>query len=166
MMKSPYILMGIGNALHGDDGAGPAAAEALSDPRWLSLNCGAAPENFTSIIRKHHPGILVLVDASDMQLPPGSIRRIPHDKIQNTGLGTHQMPLFHLVRFLEDAAGEIIFIGIQPRNLGEEEGLSPEVDQAVHRLVHLLKRGDFSAIPQLGTQPEGHLDERNFPCAT
>ncbi len=152
LFSSPFIrfsrlLLGVGNALHGDDGAGPILAQSFQTPGWLSLDTGAAPENFTSIVRRHHPDLLVIVDAADLRLAPGEFRRVPRDRIQNVGLGTHQMPMYHLIDFLADTADRIEFIGIQPGQLAEEPGLSPEVKQAVHRLSGLLRDGEMDRIP-------------------
>ena len=65
------ILLGIGNPLNGDDGAGIYVAEQFRKDGWISLSCGTAPENFTGIIRKAHPDCLVLVDAAALGLSPG-----------------------------------------------------------------------------------------------
>ena len=124
------VVLGVGNFLHGDDGAGPAVAAgvlALGLPGVSAFDCGTAPENFTGVVRRLHPDLLVVADAADMGLPAGSVRRIPACRIHDTAIGTHMMALSHLVRFLADAAEEIAVVGVQPLWMGDGEGLSAEV---------------------------------------
>lgn len=147
--SAPNLLIGVGNDLHGDDGAGPFLARSFQAPGWRGLDAGTAPENFTSLIRRHHPRQLVIADAADLRLPPGAFRRVPRGQIQNVGLGTHQMPIYHLIDFLQDAADRIDFIGIQPESLDEEAPLSPPVRQAVARIMELLRSEGVDAIPLL-----------------
>ena len=48
------VVLGVGNFLHGDDGAGPAVAAgvlALGLPGVSAFDCGTAPENFTGVVR-------------------------------------------------------------------------------------------------------------------
>ena len=69
------VVLGVGNFLHGDDGAGPAVAAgvlALGLPGVSAFDCGTAPENFTGVVRRLHPDLLVVADAADMGLPAGS----------------------------------------------------------------------------------------------
>jgi len=71
-----YILLGIGNELRGDDGIGPYVADNLFDDDWLVLNCGTAPGNFTQVVKRHKPELVVMVDAAEMGLQPGQYRRL------------------------------------------------------------------------------------------
>jgi hypothetical protein len=40
----------------------------------------------------------------------------------------------------------VLFIGIQPRHLGEEEGISPEVIEGAERLMTLLRQNRIGEI--------------------
>ncbi|WP_338094182.1 hydrogenase maturation peptidase HycI, partial [Methanorbis furvi] len=132
------VVFGVGNSLHGDDGAGPAVAEkiiAAGLPDVTAYNCGTAPENFTGLVRRIHPELLVIVDAAEMGLLPGSVRRISEERIHDTAIGTHMMALSHLVQFLADAAGRVVVVGVQPEWMGEGEGLSDAVRGGVEEVV-------------------------------
>lgn len=148
------VVLGVGNSLHGDDGAGPAAAiriAGLGVEDIFSYDCGTAPENFTGLVRRIHPDLLVIVDAAEMGLPAGSVRRIPEGRICDTAVGTHMMALSHLVRFLaEDAAGRIVLVGVQPLWMGEGEGLSEEVAGAVEEVVRVVGGGMVMGIVEMG----------------
>ncbi len=103
------VLMGIGNPLRGDDGVGPWIADHFRAEGWLSLNCGIAPENFTSVIRREAPDFLVLVDAADIRLSPGEYRIVEPSRLEDVSIGTHQLPLTHLMKYLRDIVGIIFF---------------------------------------------------------
>ncbi|MCX6687870.1 MAG: hydrogenase maturation peptidase HycI [Methanoregula sp.] len=143
------ILLGIGNPLNGDDGAGMLVAGQFRKEGWISLSCGTAPENFTGIIRKTRPDCLVLVDAAAMGLSPGEFRIIPRHKIADVSIGTHQLPLSLLIDFLSDSAGRIVLIGIQPDRVVAGEEISPRVREGADRLVHVLSLGEPGRIPVL-----------------
>ncbi len=140
------MLIGIGNALRRDDGAGTYVAERMSGSGWAVLDCGTVPENFTSVVRRAHPDLLVLVDAAEMGIPPGSFRIVGREQIEDVSIGTHHLPLSHLIDFLADVAGSIIFIGIQPAIVEDGEGLTPAVRRGAEMLAETLKKGDFGAL--------------------
>ncbi|MCZ0860096.1 hydrogenase maturation protease [Methanocorpusculum sp. MG] len=147
------IVLGVGNSLHGDDGAGPAVAAgvaALGLPGIAAYDCGTAPENFTGVVRRAGPDLLVIVDAAEMGLPTGSVRRIPLERICDTAIGTHMLALSHLVRFLADAAGEIVVVGVQPACMGDREGLSAAVERGVLEVVRCVREGDVGRIEVMG----------------
>jgi hydrogenase 3 maturation protease len=143
------ILLGIGNPLNGDDGAGIVVAGQFRKDGWVSLSCGTAPENFTGIIRKTRPDCLVLVDAAAMGLSPGEFRIIPRHKIADVSIGTHQLSLSLLIDFLSDTAGRIVLIGIQPDRVVSGEEISPQVREGAERMVHVLSSGELDRIPVL-----------------
>jgi len=107
------------------------------------------PENFTTVVRRHHPEILLLVDATDLGLLPGEFRTVGDDQIEDVSIGTHNMPLSFLIRYLAESAGRVIFIGVQPDHLGEEEGLSPSAIEGAERLMDLLRTNRIGAIKAL-----------------
>ena len=148
--RAETIVLGLGNVLHSDDGAGPALADLISAEKSQSItafNCGTAPENFTGVVRKLHPRLLIIADASLMNMQPGTLRKIPADKIADTAVGTHMLPLSHLIEYLREDADEIIMIGIQPENLNDGDELSPEVLCAVEQLKTLILSGKTDTIP-------------------
>ncbi len=147
----PYLLIGIGNADRRDDGVGPYLARTFSDPDWECLNAGIAPESYTSFIKKKNPRLIVLVDATEMELPPGSVRRLPLNRIDSFGSGTHAMPLSFFIKFLErDVRADMIVLGIQPEEIVNREGLSPVVEQAAKKVEKILSRRAFEEITWWG----------------
>lgn len=141
------ILFGVGNPLSGDDGIGNYTAEKFNADGWSVYDCGTVPENFTSLVRKASPPILVIVDAADLGLSPGEFRVVPEEYIEDVSIGTHQLPLTHLIEFLKECTDRIIFIGIQPRSLVFGTDLSSEAVSGADRLVKVLEEGTIDTIP-------------------
>lgn len=144
-----HLLFGIGNPLRGDDGAGNHVARHLSADGWMAFDCGTAPENFTAVVRRARPDLLVIVDAVDMGLPAGAVRIVPPDRIEDCGIGTHTLPLTALISFIGDDAGAVIVVGIQPATLDSKEELSPAVREGANALVALIREGRVWEIPVL-----------------
>jgi len=143
------ILMGVGNTLKGDDGIGCYIAKNFKEKNWLSFDCGTAPENFTSVIRKNKPEILVIVDAADMDINEGGLRVVPEEKIENIGISTHNMPLSFLINYLKDSARKIIFIGVQPKIIRDSDEISEELRKSAEHLMEILREGRFEEIETL-----------------
>jgi len=123
-------------------------AEAIAEIH-PAYNGGTAPENFTAPIRRAAPSLLVIVDAAEMGLPAGSIRIIPPEKIDDTSIGTHMLPLSHLITYLSPDIPEILFIGIEPETIQPGVGLSPVVQEAADRLLDLLQTGEIRSVERL-----------------
>ncbi len=137
-MKKRCIL-GIGNRLKEDDGAGSVLAERLARRELLSFDGGSTPENYSGVIKRERPDLLIIVDATSMSLAPGEFRRIPINKISaDCEMNTHSMSASYLMYYLNEHVGEIIFIGIEPENLGFGEDMTPPVLDAIDRLEEIL----------------------------
>lgn len=148
------ILLGVGNMLLSDDGVGCWIADSFSSKGFSSdgmraFHGGTAPENFTAPIRREKPELLIIVDAAEMGLPAGSIRIIPPDQIDDTSIGTHMLPLSHLIHYLSSDIPEILFIGIQPATIELGEGLSPAVQNAAEALIEVLKKREYASLERL-----------------
>ena len=68
-----YLIMCIGNRHGGDDAIGPYVADRLKEKinDFVVLDCGTVPENFTSVVKRHKPRNLIIIDAVEMGLTPG-----------------------------------------------------------------------------------------------
>jgi len=139
----PIVVLGVGSELRGDDAAGLLVVDALErDPleRVHALAGGTSPENRTSEIRRLSPSQLIIVDSADMGLPPGSLRIIDPGEIDKVSPGTHSLPLSLLAGYVSRETGcAVTVIGIQPRSLQLEAGISDEVRAAVQETVDALR---------------------------
>lgn len=144
-----YFLLGIGHPLRSDDGAGSFIAQHFKDKNWIVADGKSAPENFTSVIKKSRPELLVIVDSVEMGLTAGSIRRIPLEKIVSFQLSTHYLSLSYLIEFISPYCQEIMLIGIQPLSIEMGEKLSKPVLEACYLVMDLLKNRQFNNITVL-----------------
>lgn len=130
-------VVGIGQALRGDDGAGCAVARGLQAQAALPetvliVEAGAAPENATGRLRRHRPQLVVLVDAADMRAEPGTIRWLPWQAAQGLSVSTHTLPPYLLARYLTSELGcEVYLLGLQPAGTTLGAPLSPAAARAV-----------------------------------
>jgi hydrogenase 3 maturation protease len=164
---SGTIVLGIGNRLGGDDAAGTCVVDILNSAlRTLSaeqhktnailpteimaIDVGTAPESYTSVIRRHRPDLLILVDAADMGLPPGVLRAIKPEKISILSFSTHNIPLSAFISYVEEFCGEILIVGVQPEQTEMGSGISKTVRRSVKKLAEAVLKGRTSEIPLLG----------------
>ena len=163
------MLLGIGNILNGDDGIGIYIAQTLNkylknvrkekkrakieDTRRniIVVDCGTTPENYTSIIRKHRPDTLVLVDAADMGLSPGSYRIIPPEKIEAMHFSTHNIPLSIFISYVNQFCGEVVLIGIQPDRMDTGTALSSVVQNNGDQVAAIIMEERLHEIKPLET---------------
>ena len=135
------LLLGIGHPRHGDDALGPVFARAFRHPGWRCVNTATAPENFAGLVRRLHPDVLVLLDAADMGLPPGTLRRLDPTSIASGDFGTHAGSIGRFANYLADCAGQVVILGIQPAATVPGARLSPPVRAALRDLGRTLASG-------------------------
>lgn len=160
------IILGIGNILKGDDGIGIYIAKRLNKylqhikkgskqgrfGETIVIDCGTAPENYTSIIRRHNPDRLILVDAAEMGLSPGSYRIIPPEEIKVMHISTHNMPLSFLISYISEFCRNIVLIGIQPDKMKLGTTLSLPVRRSGDHVANLIMEKRLNEIEVLKTQ--------------
>jgi hydrogenase 3 maturation protease len=139
------ILLTVGNGMMGDDGAGVLLAEMLREhplESWMVVNGGSAPENVVHHVRDADANRVLVVDAADMDLPPGSIRRIDADRLEDPFLmTTHTLPLSFLIESLHEFVPQVDLVGIQPGIVAFGFPMSEAVHSAVEEVYAALKNG-------------------------
>jgi len=163
------VVLGIGNILKGDDGVGIYIAERVNKylqhikngskqdrfaeaGETIVIDCGTAPENYTSIIKRHNPDRLILVDAADMGLSPGSYKIIPPEEIKVMHISTHNMPLSFLISYISEFCRNIVLIGIQPDKMKLGTILSRAVRRGGEQVANLIIEKGLNEIEVLKAQ--------------
>lgn len=136
--------MCIGNRDGGDDAVGPYIADNLKDDDIEVIDCGVVPENYTSEVKQKNPQNLIIIDAVDMNLKIGEIRIVPKEKIGVMHISTHGIPISVLINYLEQYVKNIIFFGIQPKNMSGI--LTDEVRKSADYLLKLIKSRNLNQI--------------------
>lgn len=131
--------MCIGNRDSGDDAIGPYIADKLKEnnDNFVVLDCGIAPENYTSVVKKYKPKNLIIIDATKMGLSAGDIRIVPKEKIGAMHISTHGIPISVLMTYLEPYTENIILIGIEPEVFSGK--ITKSVKKSGDKLVEIIK---------------------------
>ncbi|MFO8078091.1 MAG: hydrogenase 3 maturation endopeptidase HyCI [Thermoplasmatota archaeon] len=145
-----YLIVCIGNRDGGDDAVGPFIADQLKTKNLDDvdvLDVGIAPENFTDVIKRKKPDILLLVDAVDMGLKPGEIRQVSKGHLGVMHISTHGIPLSLLMTYFERYIDTVLLFGIQPKQM--KGSMTREVEYAADQLVRILSSKDVNSVSKL-----------------
>jgi len=141
--------MCIGNRDSGDDTIGPYIADRLKEKNdnFVALDCGIAPENYTSVVKKYKPKNLIIIDATKMGLSAGEIRIVPKERIGSMHVSTHGIPLPVLITYLEPYAEKIVLIGIEPDIFSGK--ITKSVKRSGDKLVEIIKSKNLEGLQTL-----------------
>jgi len=146
------FVLGIGMDWKSDDRLGGALARALAralppDPRLRVVDAGEAPENYTGTVRAFAPSHVVLLDAVDRGLAPGTAFLVEEDAITLGDMTSHRLPLKLLMRFLADSLPcRVLLVGVQPKTLLPGRRLSAPVRRTVKPLARFLAQEIVRAL--------------------
>ncbi len=141
-----FAILGIGQELNGDDGVGLAVVRALRPQvagreAILLIEAGAAPENFTGVLRRFAPQVVLLVDAAQMNEPPGALRWLDAQEATGFSASSHTLPLAVLASYLVEETGcQVEVLGIQVKDTRFGAGLSAEVEGAIGWAVEAIAK--------------------------
>lgn len=164
-MKPPtrprVLILGIGNLLWADEGFGVRAVEALHQhyrfPDNVTLLDGGT-QGLYLVDRVRAADLLVVFDAVDYGLPPGSLRRVEGAEVPKF-LGARKMSLHQtgfqevlaLAELLGDYPTHLLLIGVQPVELDDYGGsLRPEIKARIEPAIQLA----LAYLADLGVQAE------------
>jgi hydrogenase maturation protease len=137
---APVVVIGYGNVLRGDDGAGPAAAELLRE---------ALPQQVAEVLSVHQllpelsqrvsrSRLAIFIDA-DWNRPAGEVhaKTVEPGRTGRKAIGHHQSPenLLTMAAALYSHAPRAILFQVGAADFGFRQGLSHPVKEAIARLV-------------------------------
>ncbi|MBI5237317.1 MAG: HyaD/HybD family hydrogenase maturation endopeptidase [Deltaproteobacteria bacterium] len=145
--KRNAVIIGIGNILLKDEGAGVRAVEAFNDryslPRGLRcVDGGTAGLKLLSLIKDSSH--VIIVDAVRTKGAPGAVSIIRgHDipEARSIGSSVHRIgvsDLMALARF-EGCAPDIVIIGIKPKDISPGLTLTPVIRKKIPEAVMAIK---------------------------
>jgi hydrogenase 3 maturation protease len=133
-------VVGVGNPMRGDDGAGPLVIERLGGHDGAVLvDAGTTPENWYGPLLASAPGVVLFVDAADHGAAPGAWVLVPADDLAARIETTHAPTLQLLARLLAPLRIESWLLGIQPASTAFGAPVSPQVLAAVDEVVAALE---------------------------
>jgi len=146
-------VIGVGNRLLGDDGAGPELLDRLkeeweeretpsnSQGKCFFIDAGEFPEDWLIRVADLEPDMILVIDAMDLHAEPGSVALLEPEALpEAVCYSTHRLPLRTLLQLWEERGSKAFVLGIQPKDVIFKEGLSPEVQMSIDSLAALLSR--------------------------
>jgi hydrogenase 3 maturation protease len=139
------VLAGIGNSLRKDDFVGVKIVKYLEkrvSQNVFLIECETVPESFIEPIVEFEPTHVLLIDASLLNLEPGSVRFVETNQMPTqTPILTHALPLQLFCEYLTKMThAKIALLAIQPKDTDFGERLTPEVKKTAEHLTNLLLR--------------------------
>jgi hydrogenase maturation protease len=143
---SATLVLGVGNAVCGDDGAGPAVVARLrrhAPPGVdLALSDGEILGLLAALDGRER---VILVDAARSGRPAGTIVRLSDPEPGSTcvragsshALGVEDALAIH--EALGHPAGAVVVYAIEGLSFGPGDGLSPQVARAVERVERMVR---------------------------
>lgn len=141
LCDSATVIIGIGNVLKGDDGAGPLVCQQLKDKKIGAeiIDADTVPENYIQRIIKKAPRNLLVVDAIDFGAKPGTIKIFEPEQLSSHVISTHSLsPRLFVEMISQDVSVDVFFIGIQPEQMQLGQPVSPKVNIAIQELCKVL----------------------------
>ena len=140
LLTGQVCVVGIGNRLRGDDGAGPCVIDGRrpeSSGCWI--DAGVTPENFLEPIARTDPDTVLMIDAVNFGSFPGACRLIETGATNMLSLSTHAGSLSVLGQYLSARIrARLIVLAIQPQSIQLREGLSKPVANSVREIAAML----------------------------
>ena len=137
------VVLGVGNTIHSDDGAGIHALRQLEDdPRVPDdvVFVDGGTRGLELLADVYDCSRLLLLDAVDVGEEPGTLLQMSGDDLLGlaTGCTVHQLAVADLLVTLplvSDIDREIVLLGIQPASTDWGTELTPNVEAGVAPLV-------------------------------
>ena len=144
MQIEKLAIIGIGSELRRDDAIGIIIIRKLKDEvindKVAILEGGTTPENLSGVLRKFQPSHILLVDAAEVGQAPGEFAMVDPKDIKGMGLSTHSFSLATIADYFKEITGaEVLFLGIQPKEITFGEGMSPELQRAVGPVIQKVR---------------------------
>jgi hydrogenase 3 maturation protease len=143
-IRGKVAIAGIGNIIRGDDGLGPKLIELLR-ARGVNaglFDCGTAPENYILPMLRSLCDTLILVDAANMALEPGTAMVMDTDNIANISFSTHSPSPRLFIDLLKTGKEDlnVFVLSVQPKCTTLGAPMSEEVLTALRHLTEMLSK--------------------------
>ncbi|MCM8792025.1 MAG: hydrogenase maturation protease [Candidatus Omnitrophica bacterium] len=136
-LKTPLLILGMGNTLRSDDGMGVILARKLKrNTNFTVWEVGSNLENYLGKIIKQKPSSIIIIDALDFGGRAGEIRMFRPQDLNTVNLGfTHNSPLFLAINYLQTRIKiNIIILAVQPKRLDLNRRMTHQVRNSIKRI--------------------------------
>jgi hydrogenase maturation protease len=142
LVARPWLLVGVGSDLRGDDAFGPRLARRLAQDGLPSLDAGTSPESLTGPIVRSGAEVLILADIGHLGAPPGTLRLLAPDAVLPGGTSTHDPSLSLLISYLQAQRPFLVrILAVEPVRRGLGAPVSGAVLAAIERAAEAFRDG-------------------------
>jgi len=136
------VIIGVGNPMRGDDAVGLEVINRIYGrvpEKILLLEGETVPENYIEEVVKFNPSHVLAIDATMLNHEPGHVQLLDAESLTGIPVSTHQLPLRIFAAYISKLTrAKVGLIGIQPKKVDFEEGLSEEIEKIVNDVAELL----------------------------
>ncbi len=142
------MILGVGNPIRGDDGAGPYLIKQLMGKVDAALlDCEEVPENFLGKITESRPDTILIIDAIDLGMSPGTVALL--EDIENMSYSTHHPSLQLFIDWVKkETMADVLILGIQPKSTDFGSETSDQVKETLSLLEHIILRSLALRLPR------------------
>jgi len=141
LIKKKTVIVGVGNPLKGDDGAGVSIVkklmEKINSDKIEFFVVEEVIENYLGKIEKINPDSLIIFDAVDFGGKRGEIKFFKPADIMNISTTTHSFSLPDLLK-IYNLIPKSVIVGIQPAKISFGEEMCQEVKKSIEEIVTLF----------------------------
>jgi hydrogenase 3 maturation protease len=140
-LNGKVMILGIGNPVRGDDGAGPYFIKQLKGKvDAILLDCEEVPENFLGKIAESKPNTILIIDAIDLGMSPGTVALL-EDKLECVSYSTHRASLQLFINCVKaETSADVLVLGIQPKSTEFCSETSDEVKESISLLRDIIPK--------------------------
>jgi len=137
------VVLGLGNVLHGDDGAGAKAIDRLREDARVPTDASLVEGGTLGLELLPYVwdcSRLIVIDAVDVGETPGTVVRLEGEELNSLpgNSSVHQLGVSDLLVALRVLGGrqpDVVLLGVQPETTDWSTELSPAVASAMDFLV-------------------------------
>ena len=153
-MGHRLLILGVGNILMKDDGIGVYTAHELKKsrlPRGVKvLDAGTMGPGLIDLMRE--AAKVIFLDAVEMGKKPGTVARLtaeelgPEDDDASYSLHEIKLPQVLQLACLLGISTEVVIFGMQPKEIGFGNALSPPLKKAIPHMVESVLKEIYNVL--------------------
>jgi len=149
-MSRKTLVLGLGNPLMADEGIGTeiikklqSASEKFPEADFIDAGTGGLSILYKLQGRKN----VVIIDCAKMNTAPGTIKKFTPQQVRSiktvNDLTLHDVDIFKVVELavkMDSAPQNIVFFGIEPKEILPRLGLSDELAARIDEYVRIIEQ--------------------------
>ena len=147
MHKENIVIIGIGNQLVGDDGAGPFVIKILREKKCNVDLVELSTPGYSILTYIENKDFVIIIDAANFGGKPGEIRRALKQNVKNikksSRLNLHESNVLDVLDYAQNIGfhpEKVIIYCIQAKTMKMSSTLSSEVKEAAYKVAEMIEK--------------------------